>query len=410
MFRRLFPIALLLGAIAAAAILVNSRPKPLAIEVQEKVWTVEVIPALPQQLNPTLTLYARVGSPRTATIRAAIDAEVIEVFAREGDYAASGEILIKLDPSDVQWQLAQREADVDELRAELNSEKLRVATDRAALKHESTLAELAQRAVERAQRLAKRDLGSAAVLDEAQQEAARQAMSVDNRRFAIAGHENRLAALNARLTRAQSLQAIAQLNLQRTQIKAPFGARIASVRVAQGDRVRVGDALLDVFDPEAIELRAQIPGPYLASLRAGLRENQPATATATVDNTVIHARLDRLGARVESGRAGADALFRLNADGASTLELGRTIRLSVALPAVADVVPIPAEALYGIDQVFLLRDSRMRAVTVQRIGEHMTAEGARRLLVKSDQFSAGAQIIVTQLPSAVDGLKVRTVQ
>jgi multidrug efflux pump subunit AcrA (membrane-fusion protein) len=203
---------------------------------------------------------------------------------------------------------------------------------------------------------------------------------------------------------------MARVDLQRTRIHAPFDARIAAVSVAPGDRVRVGDALADVFDPRAIELRAQVPSGFLALLRNALNDGHPALASAMVDDARVRARLDRLSARIERGHAGADALFSVDRDVANTLELGRTVQLSVSLPAVDDVVPIPAEALYGVDQIYLLIDSRMQAITVQRIGDFVDADGAHRLLVKSEQISAGTEIIVTQLPSAVDGLKVQVAQ
>ena len=408
MVKRLLPIILLFAGIAAAAVLLISRPTPQAIDVQEKVWIVSAMPAKPQSIKPTLTLYARVQSPRSATLRAAIVADIAAVLVREGDNAAHDEVLINLDPHDARLQLAQREADTQELRAELDNEQLRVDSDRAALKHESELAALAQRSVERAKKLAKSDLGSAAGLDQARQDAARQQMNVDNRRFAIAGHQSRSMALKSRLARAEAQLSMAQRDLQRTQVRAPFDARIASVRVAVGDRVRIGDALVDVFDPSALELRAQVPDRYLESLRAGLQQQQPATAIAS--DPPVHARLDRLGARIDSDRAGTDALFLLDTDGPSSIELGRTLQLLVALPAVDDVVPIPSEALYGNDRIYLLENSRMRAITVRRIGEHVAANGSRRLLVKSDRLGPDSQIIITQLPSAVDGLKVRAVQ
>jgi multidrug efflux pump subunit AcrA (membrane-fusion protein) len=410
MVKRLLPIILLLAGIAAAVALVISRPKPQAIDVQEKVWIVSTMSAQPQSIEPTLTLYARVQSPRSATRRAAIEADIIAVLVREGDSAARDEVLINLDPHDARLQLAQREADAQEFRAELDNEQLRVDTDRAALKHESELAALAQRSVERAKKLAKSNLGSAAGLDQAKQDAARQQMSVDNRRFAIAAHQGRSMALKSRLARAEAQLTMAQRDLQRTQVRSPFEARVASVRVAVGDRVRAGDALIDVFDPSALELRAQSPDRYLESLRAGLRQGRPATAIATVGGALVRAHLDRLGARIDSDRAGSDALFLIDSDGASSIELGRTLQLSVALPAVADVVPIPSEALYGNDRIYLLEDSRMRAITVQRIGEHVAANGSRRLLVKSNRLGANAQIIITQLPNAIDGLKVSAVE
>ena len=409
MLRRLLPFVLLLAGSAAIALLISSRPKPVAIEIQEKVWIVATTSAQPQRLHPTLTLFAQVTSPGVATLRAAISADVVAVSAREGDEAKQGVLLVELDASDARLQLAQRESDVAELRAEIDSEDRRVASDRAALKHESTLAELAQRAVERAQRLAKRDLGSAAVLDESQQEAARQSMNVDNRRFAVAAHKSRVAALNARLARARAQLAMAHLDLQRTQIHAPFDARIISVSVAPGDRVRAGDALLEVFDPKTIELRAQVPSDYLPFLQAGLAKSQPTTARTRHGNDTVHAHLERISPRVNRGRAGADALFSVHQGSASRLELGRTVQLLVALPAVGKVVPIPVEALYGVDQIYLLVDSRMRAVTVQRSGEHIAADGSHYLLVKGDQITADSTIITTQLPSAVDGLKVRAV-
>jgi HlyD family secretion protein len=234
-------------------------------------------------------------------------------------------------------------------------------------------------------------------------------MNVDNRRFAVAGHESRAAALNARLARGRAQQAMAQLDLQRTQIHAPFNARIVSVSVAPGDRVRAGDTLLEVFDPLTIELRAQVPSAYLPSLHAGLANSQVTTARTRRGNSTVRAHLDRISPRVDRGRAGADALFSVHQDSTSHLELGRTVQLLVSLPEVDNVVPIPAEALYGVNQIYLLIDSRMHAITVQRSGDHIAADGSHYLLVKGEQLTANSKIITTQLPSAVDGLKVRAV-
>ena len=203
---------------------------------------------------------------------------------------------------------------------------------------------------------------------------------------------------------------MAQLDLQRTRVKAPFAGRISAVNVSPGDRVRAGDALLNLFDAQALELRAQVPSRYLASLRSGLQNEQPASATATVGDTNLQAHLDRLGAQIERGRAGADALFIIDKEQGGSLELGRTVELDVSLPIIDKVVPIPAEALYGTDDIYLLRDSRMHVIKVQRFGEYVDKDGQRRLLVKSDEIKGEDQIITTQLPSAVDGLKVRIAQ
>ncbi len=405
--RKLLPLLLLLVGAGGLAALALTRPQPEPLAPREKVWVVAVQPAAPQTLSPSLTLFARVDSPRAATLTAAVNADVLEVSALEGRPVAAGELLVRLDDRDARLSLAQREADVAELRAELASELRRHENDRAALKHELDLLELARRDVARAERLATRDLGSAARLDEARQAEARQALAVDSRRTAIAEHDSRTAALAARIARAEALVEVSQLDLERTRVRAPFDGRIAAVEVAPGDRVRPGDRLLDLFDASALELRAQVPTRYLRRLRESLDLDTPATAEARVDGRPVRSVLDRLGAEVERGRGGADALFKVLDAAQIPLELGRTVELTVLLPPVADVVPIPAEALYGTDRVYLLEDSRMRGITVERVGEHHDRGDGRRLLVKSPELTPGARIIATQLPNAVDGLKVR---
>lgn len=410
MLRRVLPFLLLILGAGGLAALAFSRPAPQPLEAQEKVWTVEVLAAAPRSVSPTLTLYAQVDSPRAATLTAAVDADVIDVPALEGRSADAGDLLIRLDDRDATLTQAQREADVAELRAELSMERRTYENDLRALEHEKRLLDLARRDVKRAERLATRDLGSAAGLDEARQQEARQALALDNRRTAIAEHDSRKARLEARLDRAQALVAMARLDVERTRIRAPFSGRIASVAVSPGDRVRRGSDLLSLFDSDSLELRAQIPTRYLGSLRQSLDAGRDVLARASVDGQPVSARLDRLGARVERGRGGADGLFTVDASTRARLELGRTVEMRVALAPVDKVVSIPAEALYGTNRLYLLEDGRMRGLRVERLGEVRDDDGATYLLVRSDALTEGATIIATQLPNAVEGLRVRAAE
>ena len=405
--RRLLPILLLIVGAAGLAALAMTRPSPQPLETTEKVWTVRVVGAKPETLSPTLTLYAQVDSPRAATLTAAVDADVIEVTAREGREASAGDILVRLDDRDARLRLAQRAADVSELRAELASEQRTYDNDVRALKQENRLLELSRRDVKRAEQLATRDLGSAAGLDEALQAEARQALALDSRRTAIAEHTSRQARLQARLDRAQALQEMARLEVERTLVLAPFSGRISGVEVSPGDRVRPGAELLGIFDADSLELRAQVPTRYLSALRESLDAGKPVQARATVDSETVVALLDRLGARVERGRGGADAFFTLNASARSRLELGRTLELRVALPALDNVIAIPAEALYGTNRVYVVVEGRMQGIKVERLGEVRDDVGNTRLLVRGGELVAGLPLIATQLPNAVAGLRVQ---
>ena len=117
------------------------------------------------------------------------------------------------------------------------------------------------------------------------------------------------------------------------------------------------------------------------------------------------ARLERLSAEVTRGSGGVDGLFGVSAGG-TWLQIGRTVELTVNLPAEPGTVAVPSQALYGNRHLYRIVDGRMRRIDVNRVGEFDTPDG-RRVLVRSSELATGDRVIVTQLPNAVEGLKVR---
>jgi len=324
------PLLALLVGVAGFASLRASKPKASPVDVAEKIWNVATQQAQPQRLSPSLTLYARVDSNRVSTLSAAINADVLAVPALEGARIKQGDLLVKLDAREAQLLLVQRQAALAEIRSDLENELQRYENNRRQLVHEQQLLELTGRDVARAAQLATRDMGSAARLDEARQAQARQAMAVANRRLAIDEHKSLKAALLARLQLANAQLQRAQLDLQRTLVKAPFDGRIADILVSVGNRVQPATPLLKLIDTANLELRAQIPGRHLATVRNELHNGHYIQALARVDGALIRATLRRLSAEVKRGSGGADALFELTRSDAEKLELGRTIELELS--------------------------------------------------------------------------------
>jgi putative NADH-flavin reductase len=57
--------------------------------------------------------------------------------------------------------------------------------------------------------------------------------------------------------------------------------------------------------------------------------------------------------------------------------------------------------------VYLIADdNRMQRVSIERVGEALSANGERRLLVAGGALTLGARLIITHLPNALTGLKV----
>ncbi|MFN2349127.1 MAG: efflux RND transporter periplasmic adaptor subunit [Thioalkalivibrio sp.] len=407
LLRRLLPLLILAAGVVGFLILRATGPQSPPMEVGERVWRVNTETVTPGSLSPSLSLYGHVTTPRTANLRAALEADVLETPAQEGRLVTQGEILVRLDEREAALLVIQREADLADVRAQISSERLRNARDREALKHDEALLELAERNVARATDLLARNLGSRTALDDARRAFEQQALAVNTRRLALEDFEARLAQLNARTRRAEALLEDTNLDLERTSVRAPFDGRVARLSVSPGDRVRVGDALVTLYDAEALEVRARIPALYLPVVRQALDSGEGLMAQGEIDGVRVALELTRLAGEAPATGAGVEGLFRIT-EGGGQVPLGRFMTVHLRLPAQDDVVALPFEALYGTDRVYRVEDGRMDAITVERRGEWMHDDGRERVLVHSPQIREGDRLVITRLPNALDGLRVET--
>ena len=410
MFSRIVRIALPLLIVAAGiggmTALVKSKPEREPLGAEERSWPVAVAAIEPGTVTPQLPLFALVDSPRVTHLSSAVTADVEAVDVLEGQQVSLDDRLLALDNREIRLVLAQRDAEMAGFEADMEHETLRHRNNVAALKHEEELLVLARREVGRARDLAERKVGSQASLDKVRRDEERQMLAVEQRRLAIREHDSRRKQIEAQLARVRALQSQAMLDLERTRVYPPFAGRITEVFVSPGDRVRPGDRLVAMFDGDMLELRAQIPLRHLPVVRAALDRGENLPARALVDGQEVRADLHRLTARVDRGSGGADGLFRVTR-GSTWLQLGRTVELVLDLPAVEDAVTAPREALYGTDRVFVLDGERMRSVRVERLGESRTADGGGRVILRSPELKPADRLIVTHLPNAIDGLKVK---
>jgi len=398
---------ILAAAIAVAVALVKTRPAAKAIASKEKSWPVATVLAEPRSWQPVITLYSRVESLWSSQLTSALTADVIAVAVIEGARFESGDLLVRLDDRDARLELAQREADVTQAEARIESELLRHQTDLAALPRERKLLELTRNEVERAQDLMTKQLGAQSALDTARQALERQALSLASREQSVNDHPARLRELQAGLQRAEAQRDKAALDLQRSEIRAPYAGRVAAVLTAPGRRVRPGDALVEIFDSNAMVFRALIPAVHIPELRNAIDSGHALQLSGSLDGRPVAATLLSLGARVGQASGGIEALFRVEQQGGSPLEEGRLAQLELAFPAQPDLIAVPAEAIYGTDRLYLVDDdNRLRQRQVERLGEARGEDGRRLVLVRAGSVAAASRIMATQLPNALEGLLV----
>lgn len=424
----LLPIGILVlaGLILWYLLATNNEPKVKASKIKR--WPVATLTIYAESYTPKVYLYGKFESPYTSTLESTIQAYVAKTPAKEGALVKQGQLLVELDNKDVELIYKQRKAEVEELKASIKTEYMRYKSDQKSLEHEQELLKLSKRDLSRQEHLVKTLAGSLQQADLAREDVRRRSLEITKREFEIDNYKNRLNGLVAKLDRAKSLLEQAELDLHRTKITSPYNGRVTKLFVAKGERVQPGESLIEIFDSSAVEIRAQIPAIYIKTIRDMLQENQELVAIGNLDGEKIPLKLVRHAAQVGTGRAGVDGLFKVDMEH-QQLALGRTIAITMDLPEIKNVYAIPIQSLYGSNTVYKVENDALVGVDVERVGvsrltdteqaKLLKQSGLEELeldnpynewvLIRSKDLKNGDRILITQLPNAVTGLKVKII-
>lgn len=401
----LVPLVILATALGVFAALKVTRPQPARVPASEQVWRVEAITVAPAALSPQLTLYGKVESPELTRAAAPGVGRVSRLLVREGQFVRRGQLLLTLDPRDFEPQVVQARAQVDELMAALDSERLRHAADLDQLEQERRLLEFAAADVARFERLREENFYSQAAVDQSRQQLARQQISLRTRQLAIKDHAARVAQLEARLKQAKAHLEQAELALARSRVASPFDGIVAELKVAVGDQVANGQTLLTLYPIAGLEVRAKIPAPYQEEILTQLGRGQSLKASTQVAGEMLPLALTRVAGAADT--RGLDAFFRF-ATVPDQLRLGTLLTLYLSRPAVEGAIAVHYAALYGGRYVYKVVQGRIQAMPVRVVGE--LAGERPMLLIQSDGLKRGDQVLTTHLPNAITGLRVEVIK
>lgn len=397
---------LLLLGLGIAGTLIATTPTPPKAESTERVHTVSIEVIEPALEAPVLNVYGRIEAAAITELQSPLPAPVTTVSVREGDWVEAGTVLVRLDATATRLELRARQAETLEASAKLASLEADAALTAGMAREQLELAALAAARLQRFEDLFERGMVARALLDEARQDAAHARMTLARFRAALADYPHRIAQQQAALAGAEVAEERSRVDLDRTEIRAPFSGPVLGVDVARGNQVLPGTPLLQLADADSFEVRTTLPTEQATRLRSQLQDGHLVTAETLVGDNRIPLYLERLASAQKSGRSGIDAFFAIDAGPGA--ELGRVVDLRVTMPSEPDLVALPAQAIYENHRIYRVEAGRLLPMTIEVVGESH-GEAGYRMLVRSSELRAGQRIITTQLPQAMSGLRVEPV-
>ncbi|MAJ46826.1 MAG: hypothetical protein CBC35_05905 [Planctomycetes bacterium TMED75] len=383
-FRFLLPLIVIAAAGYGCLLLIGSRPTPPRVEVPERATLVETMTPVPQNDRATITGFGTIEPHRLLALQPQVGGE-IRVIAPDlipGGLIAKNDILLQIDTLDFELALEQRKADI--ANAEVNLQ----------------LAEASSLVAQREWELIGDSIESTDIGEQ------------------LARKEPQKREAEAMLAAARGKLKLAQLDLDRTTIRAPFNALVLNDSIELGQIVAPRATIATLVGTDEFEVIASIPLAKLPMIRID-PEDPARNSRATISlelgegrTLTRQARVARLAGEVErTGRLAKviieilDPLNREGVPGRGRLLLGSYVRVDIEGPELEDVLELPRSVLQENDTVWVMDDSGRLAVRSYEV-----ILGRTNTVLVQASLEPGDQIITSPLGIAISGMPLETLE
>lgn len=375
-------VSILILAFGVGLIWFIFRTEPSATRsdaARDTAMLVQVTEVTKGTFRPTISAMGTVQPAREIVLRPRVSGMVVD-HAPEltpGGIVEEGETLVRIDQSDYETALQQRQSELRQARADLEIEKGR-------------------------QNVAEQEFQ---LLDEE--------LSGPNRALVL--REPQLDSAQAAVDAAEAAVQRARLDLERTRIKAPFDARVLSREVNTGSQVSTGESLARLVGVDTYWVATTVPmdklrwlsfpnGPDSDGARVQVRNN-----TAWPEGVHREGRLYKLVGELEDNSRMARVLitiddpFGRDSGDAETppLLIGSYVENRIQGKAMEDVVRLDRNYVRRNDTVWVMEDGELaiRDVTIR-------FQDARHAYIGKG-LEDGDRVITSHLSTVVDGADVR---
>jgi len=339
---------------AADAAAPDTSAGPVAEFLQDDLFIVE-----PRNLERTLPLTGSLAPLNEATVKAKVAGELVALTVREGESVKQGQVLARIDLTEVQAKVAARQADVEAAKAQLVWAGKNRGTQKALLDK----AFISQNAFDNIQ---------------------------SNYDVAV-----------ARLRAADAELALARKSLGDAVLMAPFAGVVSQRHAQPGERVALDARLVSIVDLTRLQLEAAVPPAAIGQVKVG----QPISFRVEgFDEREFAGRIERINPAATAGSRSI-SVYAVIDNRARLLRGGMFAQGALMLSRLDGALAVPASAVreeIGQTFVYAIQDGLVKRKAV-KIGP---PDAAGRVQVL-EGLAAGERIVRVNLGSLREGVAAR---
>lgn len=396
-----------LGAVCLAAMLVStacseSSASPAAENLPVvKTWKVASV-------STGLTVTGKISPAEEIQVVSKVSGKIASVAVKEGSVAKQGDVLVTLEASDYQDQIAQAEAAIAGAQAKLRDTK--AGTRSQQLQQLASTVEQAEASLRVAESQYQRmkalyDSGalSQAELEkvELELEKARTGLAQAKAQYDLAKEgptPDTVAALEAEVERLNASLAMAKNGLANTQITAPISGVIAKRNVDPGEMATAGAPLLVLVKMDEVQVEASVPQERINQFAAGTEVD---VRVIGEDGKVRKGKVEFVSPVADANSSSFPVKVRLdNRDG--SLRAGMVAEISLA-GEIDQGIRVPSSAVVS-------KDGKQYVFTVEGDIVHQkevsVSQTEGNWAVVSSGVTEGEQLVLNPTDSLSEGSKV----
>jgi RND family efflux transporter MFP subunit len=315
---------------------------------RERTTSVEASPVFRGRLVVPVIAEGTIRARRSADLKSEIAGRLERIPVAEGQEVSAGRLLAKIDDREYRVELEEARSQYLEALSRLAVEQEALAEQSEDTALQDSLRELEQLeeqgVITREERLSRTvDLEVEAVKEGA--------------------YRRELVEARTGLLAARAAEERARLNLERTEIRAPFAGVVSGLDLAPGERVTAGESVCTLVDN--VDLEAEVG--VLESDLGGIAVGRPALLAVPALEETLDVRVDVIDPRVDTESRTCRVLLRFrNQEG--RIRPGMFVRASIAADIYPDKLLVPREAVLtrdGRPLVFKVEEDRTKWVYVR---------------------------------------------